>query len=151
MTGGCKRRHLLLKKNMNDIERLLNTTLPFVEDLLKKYGEFYPVAGAVKMDDSISQIGTYDGNEHPLSEDVIESLKKGALAYQSDYKAFAIFYNVSIMDSASKEKIDAIAVLVESRNVDESWTLYYSYTLTGHQLSFCESWRIEKKREILLQ
>jgi hypothetical protein len=32
---------------MQEIEQLLNATLPFIESLLRKYGEFYPVASEV--------------------------------------------------------------------------------------------------------
>ena len=53
---------------MNDIEKLLNSTLPFVKDLLKKYGEFFPLASAIKPNDSVAQVGTYDVNEKPLSD-----------------------------------------------------------------------------------
>jgi hypothetical protein len=56
----------------NDIEQQLNSTIPFVEDLLKKYGEFFPVASAVKTDGSIVQVGTYDGDEKPLSDKLKE-------------------------------------------------------------------------------
>jgi hypothetical protein len=31
---------------MEDLGRLLDATFPFAEDLLKKYGEFFPLASA---------------------------------------------------------------------------------------------------------
>src|SRR5262245_16332534 len=100
---------------MNDIERLLDCTLPFVEDLLKKYGEFYPLASAIKNDDSIAQIGTYNGNDNPLSETVISDLKNGLRAKQDDYKSMTIYYDASVVDPNTGHKTDAITVHVESK------------------------------------
>jgi len=79
---------------VSDIQRLIDTTFPFVQDLLSKYGEFYPLAAAVTTSDNITQVGTYDGDEHPLSDEVIEGLKRGLRAKQIDYKSIAIFYDV---------------------------------------------------------
>ena len=60
---------------MDDIEQLLNSTMPFVEKLLTKYGEFFPLASAIKVDGSIAQVGTYDEDEKPLSDKLITDFK----------------------------------------------------------------------------
>ena len=61
---------------MNDIERLVDNTFPFVKSLLKNYGEFLPLASAVKTNNTIAQVGTYNGDERPLSYQLIADLKK---------------------------------------------------------------------------
>lgn len=63
--------------NMEDFERLLDATFPFVKDLLKKHGEFFPLSSVIDRNNSIAQVGTYDGNEQPKSDKVIEDLKTG--------------------------------------------------------------------------
>ena len=38
---------------MNDIENILDETFPFVESLLKEYGEFYPLSSAVNIEQKV--------------------------------------------------------------------------------------------------
>lgn len=52
-------------------EVLLDKLLPFAVDQIKKYREFYPFAAVILMDDSVELTGSYDGNEHPESKDVL--------------------------------------------------------------------------------
>lgn len=52
--------NLKIDNNMHDIEKLLDNTMPFIVDLLKKHGEFFPLATTIKTNDSIAQIGTYN-------------------------------------------------------------------------------------------
>ena len=134
---------------MNDIERLLNSTIPFVEDLLKKYGEFFPVASAVKTDGSIVQVGAYDGDEKPLSDKLITDFKTTFKAKRDDYRAVMISYDVSVINPRSEQKVDAIAVFVETKNDNEAYTFYYSYSLTSDkELEFSNSWKSLKEKEI---
>lgn len=76
---------------MNDIEKLLVSTMPFVEGLLKNHGEFFPLASAIKTNDSIAQVGTYDGDDRPLSDKLIVDLKKAFRAKKDDYKPLQFF------------------------------------------------------------
>ena len=57
-------------------EILLDRLLPFAEEQMKKYREFYPFAAVLLMDDSVELTASYDGNEHPESKDVIKDLIK---------------------------------------------------------------------------
>ena len=134
---------------MNDIERLLNSTIPFVEDLLKKYGEFFPIASAVKTDGSIAQIGTYDGDEKPLSDKLITDFKSAFKAKRSDYRSVMIFYDVSVVNPKSEKKVDAIAVFAETNYDNHAYTFYFSYSLTSDkELEFGNSWKSLKEKEI---
>jgi len=136
---------------MNDIERLLDSTFPFVENLLKEYGEFFPLASAIQTNDSIAQVGTFDGDDRPLSTQVIFDLKKAFIAKRNNYKSIAIFYDVKITDPTTNLKTDAIAVYVESENGKTAYTFYYPYELTGQkELIFSESWKIENDKEIFI-
>jgi len=137
--------------NMEDFERLLDATFPFVEDLLKKHGEFFPLASAIEKNDSIAQVGTYDKGEQPESDKVIADLKAGLRegAKNGDYKAIAIFYDVRVIDPNTNQKTDAVVVFVENKKDMKAYKLFYPYTLTKDSvLTFTESWRNETEKEI---
>ncbi len=54
-----------------DCEALMNSVLPFAEQMLTTHGEFIPFGGAMRPDGRLVSIAGYDGNEHPKSVDVI--------------------------------------------------------------------------------
>jgi hypothetical protein len=143
---------VIVNNKMNDIERLLNSTLPFVESLLKKHGEFFPLASAVETNDSITSVSTYDGDEHPESENVIADLKKVLMdgATKNDYKAIAIFYDVKVIDPNTSQKTDAIAVFVESKSDTTAFTLFYPYTLKNKELELGKSWKSLAERKVFV-
>jgi hypothetical protein len=139
---------------MEDFERLLDATFPFVEDLLKKHGEFFPLASAIDKNDSVAHVGTYEGNEQPKSDKVIADLKVGLRegAKKGNYKAIAIFYDVKVVDPNTNKKTDAIAVFVENTKDTKAYKLFYPYTLTKDSvLTFAESWRNEIEKEIFVK
>lgn len=134
---------------MRDIERLLDSTLPFVEDLIRKYGEFFPLASAIKTDDAIAQVGTYSEEKKPLSAKVIAELKKSFRAKKEDYKTIAIFYDVRVVNPNTNLKTDAVVVFTETKNESTAYLFYYPYILkTGKQLTFSDSWKEKIDKEI---
>ncbi len=136
---------------MNDIQTLINSTFPFVEDLLKKHGEFYPVASAIEPNDSITMVGTHDGNDKPLSQIVIDNLKTVLKqgASKGQYKTIAIFYDVKTVDPNTKEKTDAIAVFVEHKEGKTAYIFYYPYKLTANrELTISKSFGSGTDKEI---
>lgn len=98
-------------------EILLDRLLPFAEEQMKKYREFYPFAAVMLMDDSVEITETYDGNEHPESKDVLETLKQihKQLASEDKIKASGIVWNASIA-SADGKPSDAIIVSLEHKD-----------------------------------
>ena len=139
---------------MEDFERLIDSTFPFVKDLLKKHGEFFPLASVIDKRDSIAQVGTYDGNEQPESDKVIADLKIGLRegAKKGEYKAIAIFYDVRVIDPKTNQKTDAVAVFVENKKDTKAYKLFYPYTLTKNSvLTFAVSWRNELEKEIFVK
>ncbi len=101
----------------NACERLLDTLLPFGEEQLKKYREFYPYAAVIRMDDSIELTASYDGNEHPESNAVLADLRKihRQLAAEGKIKASGIAWNATI-SSADGKPVDAIVVSLEHKD-----------------------------------
>ena len=98
-------------------EVLLDKLLPFAEDQMKKYREFYPFAAVILMDDSVELTGSYDGNEHPESKDVLADLIQihKQLAAEDKIKASGIVWNAGIA-SADGNPTDAIIVSLEHKD-----------------------------------
>jgi len=96
---------------------LLDKLLPFAEEQMKKYREFYPFAAVMLMDDSVEITETYDGNEHPESKDVLETLKQihKQLSSEGKIKASGIVWNASVA-SANGKPSDAIIVSLEHKD-----------------------------------
>lgn len=101
----------------SECEDLMKMLLPFAEDQLKKFGEFYPFGAVLLKDGTIEKTATYDGNEFPQSAEVIQSLIQvhKALAYQGKIKASGIVWNASVKDANGK-KTDSIIISLEHKD-----------------------------------
>ena len=65
---------LMLAKQ--ETEKLMNAMLPLAEKMLKRYGEFYPYGGYLKLDGSIVDVGVDDPDTiWPKSRDLIYILR----------------------------------------------------------------------------
>ncbi|WP_337965641.1 hypothetical protein [uncultured Flavobacterium sp.] len=124
---------------MNDIQSILDEIFPFVESLLKEYGEFYPVSAVVDIEQKVKHIILEEDeeNDFPESTSVIAELKKELRWRRDEFIAVAIFYDVKLKE----KQTDAIAVFVEHKNEMEAYTFYYSYELIDNDLIFGESWK----------
>ena len=109
-------------------EVLLDKLLPFAENQMKKYREFYPFAAVILMDDTVELTGSFDGNEHPESKDVINDHWSSVcitpndliqihkqLASEGKIKASGIAWNASVA-SADGKPTDAIIVSLEHKD-----------------------------------
>jgi len=65
-----------------DLNQLLNSLLPFAQQMLSKYDEFFPFGATIKANGEIANINAYDGDELPPSQRVVDllthALKQGA-------------------------------------------------------------------------
>jgi len=135
-------------------DTLIDGTFPFVDSLLEKYGEFFPVATAIKNDGTLASVATYDGDERPLSDDVIKNLKQALNEgyKKGEYVAGVIFYDVRVVDPFTNEKKDAVAVLYESDNDNAAKKFFYPYTLTKEkELSYSEGWNNSLEKEVFVR
>ena len=98
-------------------EILLDKLLPFAEQQMKKYREFYPFAAVLLEDDSVELTASYDGNEHPEPKAVLEDLKQihKKLAAEGKIKASGIVWNAGV-NSADGKPTDAIIVSLEHKD-----------------------------------
>lgn len=98
-------------------EILLDKLLPFAENQMKKYREFYPFAAVLLEDDSVELTASYDGNEHPEPKAVLEDLKQihKKLAGEGKIKASGIVWNAG-MATPDGKSTDAIIVSLEHKD-----------------------------------
>jgi hypothetical protein len=105
----------MTKTPKEECEELMNALLPMVKKLLSEHGEFFPVGGTMQTDGSIAFVATYDGDEHPPSQKVIDSLMDvyRAGAKQKKYKATALIYDIRTVPPGATEKTDAVAARLD--------------------------------------
>jgi hypothetical protein len=135
---------------MNEIQTIINVTLPFVKSLLKDYGEFYPMASASNHKGEVVQVlleEVDDENDFPKSNSVIGELKKELHSKRTEFVAIAIFYDVKLKESQT----DAIAILVEHKEEKQAYTFYYPYKIVDNTLEFADSWKVIENMEILIE
>ena len=131
---------------MNHIQSILDEMLPFVETLLKEYGEFYPVSAVVNTKQKVEHVILEEDkeNDFPESISVLAELKKELRWRKNEFLAIAIFYDVKVKE----EQTDAIAVFVEQKKEMEVFTFYYPYELIDGDLIFGKSWKVIEKMQI---
>jgi hypothetical protein len=151
---GQKKETTDYNKNSNELSELgylIDKSLPFAEDLLKKYGEYYPFSFVLNVDNTVQGVGRHDGNDKPDSQDVIKGLKEVLKleTKKNKIKGIAVFYDVKTTDPNTKQKTNAIAVFVEHKDGKGAYTFYYPYKLTDKkELTFGESFGNATTREI---
>jgi|HubBroStandDraft_1064217.scaffolds.fasta_scaffold350090_1 hypothetical protein len=93
----------------NDLDGLLNTTLPFAQQQLDKRGALLPFGAVVDRDGTVRLTAAYDGAELPASHDLLNSLHEGARSQRASIRAAAFVADVTVPGEPS----DAIRVDVE--------------------------------------
>ena len=95
----------------SDLDGLLNTALPAAEQLLEKYGEFFPFGAAVGMNGETKLLASDPGHsDHPSrSDEVLSMLLEGVRKQRNELRAVAICTDVQTADS------DAIRIELEHR------------------------------------
>jgi hypothetical protein len=116
---------------IEDIQALINIFFPFAEELIVKYGEFYPYAGAITTEKEFVSVGFHEDNKHLSPEKVIASLKNTIKPVSEKYIVVAIFYDVKTKDPDTGKTEDAIAVFVEHKDSEKAYEFFYPYTLEG--------------------
>ena len=130
-------------------EALLDQLLPFAEDQLKKHREFFPFGAVIQTDGSVAVSGFYDGNEQPLSKDVIEGLIEShrQMNAKGEILASGIVWNASVTSPDGKPS-DAIVVSLEHK---EGYSVIVGepYKLgLFKKVSFCNLFAMEGKHDI---
>lgn len=99
------------QQSQDDLDGLLNATLPFAQQMLAKNGEFYPFGAAVTAGGETRLVAADPGRgEHPASAEVLSSMLDGFRRTRGDLRAVAICSDVQLPDS------DAVRVELEHRD-----------------------------------
>ncbi|WP_026508959.1 hypothetical protein [Butyrivibrio sp. MC2013] len=101
----------------DECEVLLGSILPFVQELLQKYKEFYPVGAVMDNDGNISFTSCKEESEHPESQFIIDALTQihKNKAEKQLIKASAIAWNAVIQDE-NGNNVDSIVVSLEHKD-----------------------------------
>lgn len=104
-----------VKAPRDEAEDILKALLPFAKQMLEQHGEFYPFAGAMLRDGSITAVSYQDGHDHPSSQQVIDGIVAGfrAAAKVGTYRAVGVAYDIATVLPGGAEKTDAIAVRLD--------------------------------------
>jgi hypothetical protein len=133
---------------MTNFEKLLDITFPVVERLMEEYGEFYPLATAIKNNNEIVPVATFYEEEYPKAAQLLEKLKEAFIAKKNDYKAFVICYNGKMIHPETRNKTDVIVFIAEDKVNDLFYHFYYPYSIVKKAINFGEPWKSEKVKEI---
>jgi len=106
------------KAQKAELEQLLDTALPFAQQMLAKHAEFYPYGVTMDPKGKIKNVGGYTGDEHPKSTEVIDLLRA---AYRRDGEAgqimaCALVYDIRTLPPGQTDKTDAVAVVLDHRD-----------------------------------
>ena len=135
----------------SDCEALMNSVLPFAEQMLSHHGEFLPFGGAMRPNGELVSVAGYDGDEHPRSLDLIRLIKDGfvAAACQGQYKATALIYDVRIKLPSTGDKSDAIAVSLNHRD-NYSVVVIFPYKIENGKLTVGDALAQKGEADIFL-
>ncbi len=119
-----------------DCEVLMNSVIPFAEQMLSSHGEFLPFGGAMRSSGELVSVAGYDGDERPQSSDVIRLIKEGFIeaARQGQFKATALVYDVRTVVPSTGNKSDAIAVSLNHRD-SYSIVVIFPYKIDNGKLT----------------
>jgi hypothetical protein len=134
---------------MTDIEKLINSHFPFIENILKEYGEFFPIGAVLDENNEISPIKPEIEGEHPESTEVIKSLRRTIRSHRPTLRIAAIFYDVRLGGHEQNAFSDAIAVHIESKTEEPPFVVYYPYLISVDKtLEFGKAWKEKTDRTI---
>ena len=137
----------------SECEKVMNSVLPFAEEMLTKHREFLPFGGTMSADGEIAQMAGWANDEYPPSAEVIDVLERGfrAGAQAGDYKATALVYDILTTPPGKEDKQDAIAIALDHRD-NYSVIVIFPYSFTADdQLEIETPIAIQGKNKIFTQ
>jgi hypothetical protein len=121
-------------QELEDVDALINDLLPFAEKMLRKNREFLPFGGRIKTDGEIVWEGAYDGDELPLSQNLIDILHGShrRLAGNHELRACAVVYDIRTIPPGRSKKQDAICFALDHIGGYSAYIVFpYKFTLLG--------------------
>jgi hypothetical protein len=133
----------------DECEELLNQLFPFADQMLNKYGEFFPYGSVMNNDKTIMAVAFYNGNEKPRSQDVINDLIK---TYSEDAKkmkirASGIAWDARIKIPDTDKVSDAVIVSLE-HNDKYSVQVVFPYEIKNGKVIWNDTFSMEGKKDV---
>lgn len=126
-----------------DTQRLIDYSVDFANKMLTDNQEFYPFAGAINLNGDIVMESHFDGDDYPLSQDLINSLQPllDRQLENNERRAYALTYDVRVQKDNATEKTDAIAVKIKHTETKDITVYYFAYRLTAQKtVEHLDSW-----------
>ena len=134
----------------DDTQKLIDYSVDFATKMLTDNQEFFPFAVTVNLKGDLITTGYFDGDDQPLSQDLINKLQPllDRLLDNKERRAYALTYDVRVQKDNSSEKTDAIAVKVKHTDTKNITVYYFAYKLTSQKIiEHLDSWAQTDKRE----
>ena len=98
-----------------EIDALLNTVLPLAQQMLAKYGEFYPLGASMNTKGEVGLVGVMPESEFPQAQEIIDLLLAQLLAdaNSDQIRGSVICFSGSAIPPGESEKRDAICAHLE--------------------------------------
>ncbi|WP_038164594.1 hypothetical protein [Verrucomicrobium sp. BvORR106] len=113
-----------------EAQRLVDSSLPFAEQMLTQHGEFFPFGQVIDVGGNIAHHAGYPGGEQPPSLDVIDVLQRAwrRMAEEGSIRATALTYDIRTTPPGRSEKQDAICIAIDHRDT-YSVQVIFPYTM----------------------
>jgi hypothetical protein len=103
-----------------DLDQILNALISFAQQMLTKRGEFYAFSFSMGLDGKIIPNVEYNGDEHPLSQQIIDLITHTFRnsVINGEIRAAGICFDVRVIPPGQSNKTDAICAGLEHINGD---------------------------------
>jgi len=131
---------------MRDLELHINYMVDLAKTLLiEQNGEFYPLCSYVKDNESLIPFSKFDGDEQPLSSDLIDDYIKSMQPKldKNEIISYAIAFDCRSRRNEESEILDAIAIDYRS-NSKPFTTYFYPYIINNGEVILQEPWGVIK-------
>ena len=125
-----------------EIEQLIQYSIGFADEVLKKYGEFYPFASLILLTGELVPLGIHSGEEFPDSSQLVletqelleQRIDKGELI------AYAMAIDTQITNEQFPQSIDAICIRTFHTQRQEQVNYYFPYQHSNERIEIMEGW-----------
>lgn len=133
-----------------DIDSLLNAVIPLAQQMLAKYGEFYPLGASMDTEGKVGLVGVMPESQYPKAQEIIDLLTAQLLddAAKREIRGSAICFSGSAMPPGESAKSDAICTHIEHESgVSVAAYLPYQKGISG-QVTYGELFANQLKPHI---